>query len=236
LEYAATTSNSPAARHDKLYEAGLATLFLFACSGVSIRAVEGCGTKRWHNRPSLRGSVCFGLDWPILCTKHHSHAARAATLTWVPEDAEDVVQQTFQQAFIHLHKFQGKSSFCTWLTRIAMNEALMLLRNDRARREVSIDNSSEDEATSHGLEIPDSGPDPEANYLNREETEALAAATNKLSAQRSSYGNSLSYQAGRRRDAWASLWVLLKHGYSTAEGTYETHCAVRGSLQKPFAD
>jgi RNA polymerase sigma-70 factor (ECF subfamily) len=38
--------------------------------------------------------------------------------------AEDVVQQSFQKAFIHLKKFQGRSSFSTWLTRIAINEAL----------------------------------------------------------------------------------------------------------------
>jgi RNA polymerase sigma-70 factor (ECF subfamily) len=37
------------------------------------------------------------------------------------EDAQDVTQQSFQNAFVHLQKFQGKSSFPTWLTRIAIN-------------------------------------------------------------------------------------------------------------------
>src|ERR1700757_3900640 len=49
----------------------------------------------------------------------------------VREDAEDIVQQTFQKAFVYLHRFQGKSSFSTWLSRIAINEALMLLRRGR---------------------------------------------------------------------------------------------------------
>jgi DNA-directed RNA polymerase specialized sigma24 family protein len=40
------------------------------------------------------------------------------------EDAEDVVQQTFQKAFIHLRGFEGRSSFSTWLTSIAINHAL----------------------------------------------------------------------------------------------------------------
>jgi len=44
------------------------------------------------------------------------------------EDAEDVVQQSFQKAFVHLKEFQGRSSFSTWLTRIAINEALMSRR------------------------------------------------------------------------------------------------------------
>jgi RNA polymerase sigma-70 factor (ECF subfamily) len=106
--------------------------------------------------------------------------AVALRYTRVPEDAEDVVQQTFQKAFIHLQNFEGKSSFRTWLTRIAINEALMLLRRGRALREVPIDNSSEDETATQGLEIPDSGPGPEAKYLKREESEALSAAINKL--------------------------------------------------------
>jgi RNA polymerase sigma-70 factor (ECF subfamily) len=105
--------------------------------------------------------------------------AVALRYTRIPEDAEDIVQQTFKKAFIHLRQFEGKSSFCTWLTRIAINEALMLLRKGRALREVPIENSSEDE-TATGLEIPYSGPDPESNYLKLEETEALAAAINNL--------------------------------------------------------
>lgn len=106
--------------------------------------------------------------------------AVALRYTRVPEDAEDIVQQTFQKAFIHLHAFESKSSFCTWLTRIAINEALMLLRRGRTLREVPIDDSGGDQAARHGLEMPDSGPDPEANYLNREETKVLSAAISRL--------------------------------------------------------
>ena len=39
------------------------------------------------------------------------------------EDAEDVVQESFQQAFIHLKRFKGDARFSTWLTRIATNAA-----------------------------------------------------------------------------------------------------------------
>src|SRR5215469_12418903 len=55
------------------------------------------------------------------------------------EDAQDVTQQSFQNAFVHLQKFQGKSSFPTWLTRIAINEALMCLRKNRVSRAVSLE-------------------------------------------------------------------------------------------------
>src|SRR4030081_3740303 len=47
----------------------------------------------------------------------------AQRMTRNREDAEDVVQQSFQKAFIHLKKFEGESLLSTWLTRIAINEA-----------------------------------------------------------------------------------------------------------------
>ena len=106
--------------------------------------------------------------------------AIALRYTRIPEDAEDVVQETFQKAFLHLRRFQGKSSFSTWLTRIAINEALMLLRRGRAGREVSIDDSSEDESAKHRVQIPDSDPDPEMSYLEREGAQVLCAAIDKL--------------------------------------------------------
>ena len=106
--------------------------------------------------------------------------AVALRYTRVPEDAEEVVQQTFEKAFIHLHAFESKSSFFTWLTRIAINEALMLLRRGRTLREVPIEDSSGDQLSAHGLDVPDSRPDPETNYLKREETKALSAAIRRL--------------------------------------------------------
>ena len=99
----------------------------------------------------------------------------------VREDAEDIVQQSFQKAFVYLHKFEGKSSFSTWLTRIAINESLMLLRHGRALREVSVDDHSEAEGNAASLEMSDSSPDPEANYARRERVQILTAALGNLS-------------------------------------------------------
>ena len=45
-----------------------------------------------------------------------------------PQDAEDVLQETFIKAFRHLGSFDGRSSLSTWLYRIATNEALMMIR------------------------------------------------------------------------------------------------------------
>ncbi len=67
-----------------------------------------------------------GQAFEILIERYQKRIlAVARRFTRIREDAEDVVQQSLQKAFVHLHKFEGKSSFSTWLTRIAINEALM---------------------------------------------------------------------------------------------------------------
>jgi RNA polymerase sigma-70 factor (ECF subfamily) len=96
------------------------------------------------------------------------------------EDAEDIVQQSFQKAFVHLHKFEGKSCFSTWLTQIVINEALMFLRRGRRRREVSIDDLGGNEGTPLALEVPDSRASPESALLQSERSRILSAAMNKL--------------------------------------------------------
>jgi RNA polymerase sigma-70 factor (ECF subfamily) len=104
----------------------------------------------------------------------------ALRMTRNREDAEDVVQQSFQKAFVHLNSFVGRSSFSTWLTRIAINEALMLLRKNRGLHEVLIDDLNGNAETATALEIPDSSPDPEAIYSRREWERMLSSAMNEL--------------------------------------------------------
>src|SRR4030088_2828145 len=63
------------------------------------------------------------------------------------EDAEDVVQEAFQLAFVHLHDFKGGARFSTRLSRIAINVALMKLRKKSRKVEISIDEHSESDDT-----------------------------------------------------------------------------------------
>src|SRR6267154_5814574 len=96
------------------------------------------------------------LAFETLVKRHQRRIfALAFRYTRVREDAEDIVQQTFQKAFVHLQKFEGKSSISTWLTRIAINQALMLLRSRRGLREVLIGDSSGDEEATAALELAD---------------------------------------------------------------------------------
>src|SRR6266576_461926 len=122
-----------------------------------------------------------GQAFEILIKRYQGRIlAVAKRFNHVREDAEDIVQQSLQKAFVHLHKFEGKSSFFTWLTRIAINEALMLLRRGRGLREISIDDSSRNEETTLGLEISDSRTGPESAFLQSERNQILYGAMDKL--------------------------------------------------------
>ena len=121
------------------------------------------------------------LGFESLAKRHQRRIfALAFRYTRVREDAEDIVQETFRKAFVHLQKFEGKSSFSTWLTRIAINESLMSLRRRRTLHEVPADDSGGDYGTTPGPDIADASPDPEATYLQKEGARILSAAIRHL--------------------------------------------------------
>jgi RNA polymerase sigma-70 factor, ECF subfamily len=123
-----------------------------------------------------------GKAFEILFERHERKIFFVALrITRTRQDAEDVVQQSFQKAFTHLRTFEGRSAFSTWLTRIAITEALMLLRKSRGLHEMLVDDLNGNEESTPGLEIPDTSPDPEAIYSQRESAEMLSAAMNELS-------------------------------------------------------
>jgi len=84
------------------------------------------------------------------------------------DDAEDVLQEALIKALVHLKGFDGRSAFSTWLTRIAINVALMMRRSKKSRFERSIDGI--EEADSHGeIQVADLSPSAEV-LLHWEET------------------------------------------------------------------
>jgi RNA polymerase sigma-70 factor, ECF subfamily len=105
--------------------------------------------------------------------------AVAQRITNNREDAEDVAQESFHKAFLHLGAFQHKSRFSTWLTRIAINEAFMLLRRRRGVVEV-LPESPDDGMKSSSEAFVDQSPNPEESCWRRERTELLTEAINRL--------------------------------------------------------
>jgi RNA polymerase sigma factor (sigma-70 family) len=96
------------------------------------------------------------------------------------EDAEDVVQEAFQLAYVHLHDFKGGSRFSTWLSRIAINVALMKLRKKARKVEISIDEHSESEDVSFRDAVTDLAPNPEQDCLREERARILREALAEL--------------------------------------------------------
>jgi RNA polymerase sigma-70 factor (ECF subfamily) len=105
--------------------------------------------------------------------------AVAQRITNNREDAEDVAQESFHKAFLHLGDFQEQSRFSTWLTRIVMNEAFMLLRRRRRAHEV-LPEGPDDDVKSVSEAFVDRRPSPEESCWRSERTELLTKAINRL--------------------------------------------------------
>ena len=84
-----------------------------------------------------------------------------------PAEAEEILQETFLQAFKHIGAFRGQSKLGTWLYRIATNQALMRLRRKRPLY-ISLDNQEEEGATDSSPHLADWSVLPESEMLNRE--------------------------------------------------------------------
>lgn len=106
------------------------------------------------------------------------------SLTGNREDAEDVMQNTFLKCFEHLGKFLGASSFSTWLTRIAVNEGLMKLRQRRAAKLAPLAESAGEEGEFIPREIADWRSDPEQLLSQIELQKVLERALETLTASR----------------------------------------------------
>ena len=104
----------------------------------------------------------------------------AQHLTHNREDAEDVVQEAFLKAFLRLGQFREDAKFSTWLTRIAMNQSLMMLRKRRPTREVSIDNDFQSDDGNLPIDVEDWAPNPEQLYRATQLREILRARLQKL--------------------------------------------------------
>jgi RNA polymerase sigma-70 factor (ECF subfamily) len=96
------------------------------------------------------------------------------------EDAEDAVQECFLNAFVHLKDFDGRSQFATWLTRIAINAALMKLRKNRGAREVPIDEPNPSSEPVKQREFRHEALDPEQSCSLRERKRIMKSAISEL--------------------------------------------------------
>src|SRR6516225_505178 len=107
-----------------------------------------------------------------------SPTARRAirAITRNPADVDDVMQDTLVKAFLGLRSFNQQSKFSTWLTRIAINNALMLLRRQKSKKETSLDIDGGEQSFLY----TDNTPDPEAALILDQSIEVVRKAVHAL--------------------------------------------------------
>jgi RNA polymerase sigma-70 factor (ECF subfamily) len=137
-------------------------------------------TDQWANTPDtiLVESVKNGNHsaYSELVRRHSSLAFRTAyRITQNKQDAEDAMQDSLFLAFDRINSFDGRSAFTTWLTRIAINSSLMILRKRRKYASTSLDDDEEID-----LQITDPAPSPELLMDRLERTAAVRDAVRRL--------------------------------------------------------
>src|SRR5271169_199183 len=97
------------------------------------------------------------------------------------EDAEDALQDGLLSAYRNLKRFEGRSQFSTWLTRIVINAALMRRRSAKARPAVSLDESPREDELPASERFADDGPNPEQVFASTELREIISENLEELS-------------------------------------------------------
>ncbi len=97
------------------------------------------------------------------------------------EDAEDALQDGLLSAYRNLGRFEGRSQFSTWLTRIVINAALMRRRSAKARPAVSLDEAPREEELPPAERFADDGPNPEQVFASTEIREMISENLDELS-------------------------------------------------------
>jgi RNA polymerase sigma-70 factor, ECF subfamily len=97
------------------------------------------------------------------------------------EDAEDALQDGLLSAYRNLRRFEGRSQFSTWLTRIVINAALMRRRSAKARPAVSLDETPREDELPATERFADHGPTPEQVLANTEIREMISENLDELS-------------------------------------------------------
>jgi len=98
-----------------------------------------------------------------------------------PEDAEEALQEGLLSAYRNLRRFERRSQFSTWLTRIVINAALMRRRSKLSRPAVSLDDLSSESETPLAERFADEGPDPEQLYAGTELRERVDKKLGEIS-------------------------------------------------------
>lgn len=147
--------------------------------------------------------------------KQSSPAARRAvrTIARNPADVDDVMQETLFKAFQALRSFDQRSKFSTWLTRIAINNALMLLRRQKVKKEISLDADAEERETT-SFSLADNTLDPEQALIRDQSIQIIREAVRALPSTLREYAERCCIQDMSNQEASSSLRITEGTGKS----------------------
>ena len=115
-----------------------------------------------------------------LCRRHREKVFRTVLrIIGNVDDAEDALQDAWMRAFIHIRSFDGRASFSTWMTRIAINSALSVLRKRRKQKEFSLDDSV-DPDNLRLMQLRELSSNPEERCIETERQRLVRQAVRRL--------------------------------------------------------
>lgn len=147
-------------------------------SSQEFKINNGLRTKEWETMSAAQEGSTAAFD-ELQARYSRSLFKTILRITRNREDAEDALQDTFLRAFVALGSFEGRSSIYSWITRIAINSALMVLRH-RARPRVSLDSSGEGSEGNPPHEVSDTALNPEQLCELRQRSRVLLCAIETL--------------------------------------------------------
>jgi RNA polymerase sigma-70 factor, ECF subfamily len=152
---------------------------------------------------------------------------RILSITRNREDAEDALQDAFLHAYLALPSFEGRAKLSTWLTRIGINSALMILRRRRRRPETSFEQPLGSEEGIAPFDVPDSRLNPEQLCDQRQRLSAILRTVEGLDSKSRAAIHFAALQEHSMKDVAESL------GVSQASVKARLHRARKRLLRSP---
>lgn len=150
-------------------------------------------------------------------------------LTGNQEDAAELTQEAFLNAWRGLGRFQGESSFSTWLYRLATNACIDFLRREKRRQSLSMTVSLDDEEEARQVELPDERYTPEGALERAEARRAVAAGLERLTLEHR--------QVLVMREIHGLSYAEIGQVLGLEEGTVKSRIArARGALRKVLTE
>lgn len=150
-------------------------------------------------------------------------------LTGNPEDAAELTQETFLNAWRGLSRFQGESAFSTWVYRLASNACIDFLRKEKRRKSLSMTVSLDDEEEARQAELPDERYAPERELERSEARRAVAEGLERLSPEHR--------QVLVMRELSGLSYAEIGAVLDLEEGTVKSRIArARGALRKVLTE